>query len=282
MTSHIGSVASGLAFAEGPRWQDGTLWWSDMHGGDVCRLTQDGVERVFQVAMDPSGLGWLPDGRLLVVSMRDRRVLRREKDGTLATHADLSNLVPRRCNDMTVNADGRAYVGNFGFDLDGTEAPAPTVLVRVDPDGSARIVAENLLFPNGTVITPDGHTLIIAETYGNRLTAFDIDCHGDLSNQRLWAPLPRGDFPDGICLDSQGAVWFASPSSNACVHVREGGEILQRIATDKGAFACMLGGQDRRTLYVCTAGSHQPERQRQSRDGRIEAFGVDVPGAGLP
>ena len=281
MTSQTTRVASGLAFAEAPRWHDDALWWSDMHAGEVCRLTSGGVERVCQVTMDPSGLGWLPDGRLLIVSMRDKRLLRRQDDGALVTHADLSDLVPRRCNDMAVDAHGRAYVGNFGFNLD-EEPPAPTVLVRVDPDGSARVVVENLLFPNGTVITPDGRTLIIAETFGKCLTAFDVDAHGDLSNRRLWAAMPEGDFPDGICLDAEGAVWYASPTSNACVRIREGGEVVQRIATDRGAFACMLGGQDRQTLYVCTAGSHVPDRQRQSRDGCIEAFRVDVPGAGLP
>ena len=278
MTNGNGIVAAGLAFGEGPRWRDGTLWWSDMHGGAVCRLGPNGVERVCDVAMDPSGLGWLPDGRLLVVSMRDKRVLRREEDGTLTTHADLSDLVPRRCNDMVVDTQGRAYVGNFGFDLDGVEQPAHTVLVRVDPDGSARIVADNLLFPNGAVITPDGRTLIIAETFGRRLTAFDVDQHGDLSHQRVWAQLPEDDAPDGICLDVEGAVWIASPTSNACVRVREGGEVLQRIDTQRGAYACALGGEDQKTLYVCTAGSHDPVRQRQSHDGRIEAFSVEVPG----
>ena len=275
-------VAHGLAFAEAPRWRNGALWWSDMHAGEVCRLAGGRVERVCAVAADPSGLGWLPDGRMLVVSMRDKRLLRQESDGTLVTHADLSSLVPRRLNDMVVDDHGRAYVGNFGFDLDGAEPTAPTVLVRADPDGTAHIVTQDLLFPNGTVITEDGKTLVIAETFGGRLTAFDIDAHGDLSNRRVWAQLPEGDVPDGICLDAEGAIWIASPTTNACVRLRKGGEVLQRIQTDKSAFACMLGGDGRRLLYVCTAGSHDPARQRASRDGRIESYAVHVPGAGLP
>ena len=282
MTHQSRVVASGLAFAEAPRWHNGALWWSDMHGDAVCRLVDGAVEKMCEVTHDPSGLGWLPDGRLLVVSMRDRCLLRQESDGAVVTHADLSGLVPRRLNDMAVDRQGRAYIGNFGFELDGVEKPAPTILVRVDPDGSARAVAQDLLFPNGTVITGDGHTLIVAETFAGRLTAFDIDGIGDLSNQRLWAQLPQGDAPDGICLDSEGAVWIASPTSKACVRVREGGEVVQRIATGRGAFACVLGGQDLRTLYVCTAGSYDPALQRQTRDGCIEAFGVDVPGADLP
>jgi sugar lactone lactonase YvrE len=275
-------MTTNLAFAEAPRWHAGTLWWSDMHAGHVSRLTPNGPEHVCDVPMNPSGLGWLPDGRLLVVSMQDKRILRQEGDGSLVTHADLSAIVPRRLNDMVVDRQGRAYVGNFGFDLDGVETPTPTILVRVDRDGSSQIVARDLVFPNGTVITPDGRTLIVAETFAGRLTAFTIADDGGLSNQRLWAKLPDGDAPDGICLDAQGAVWIASPTSNACVRMREGGEVLQRIATAQGAFACMLGGQDRRTLYVCTAGSHDPARQRRERDGQIVSFAVEIPGAGLP
>ncbi len=275
-------VATDVAFGEGPRWHDGALWWSDMHGGTVNRIVGGQVETVCEVPTRPSGLGWLPDGRMLVVSMTDKRVLRREPDGTLVTHADLSGLVPRRCNDMTVDAQGRAYVGNFGFELDGEEEPRPTVLVRVDPDGSARVVADDLLFPNGSVITPNGRTFIVGETWGARLTAFDIRPDGALANRRVWAAFTDRAVPDGICLDAEGAVWIASPTTHACLRVREGGEILERIDVGRGAFACMLGGEDRRTLYVCTADSHNPERQRAERNGRIEAFQVSTPGAGLP
>ena len=275
-------VATDIAFAEGPRWRDGKLWWSDMHGGQVSRLSNGVVERVCAVPGRPSGLGWLPDGRMLVVSMIDKRLLRMEPDGVLVTHADLSALAPRRCNDLTVDRLGRAYVGNFGFELEGVEDPRPTVLIRVDPDGSARVVADDLSFPNGSVITEDGRTLIIAETWGARLSAFDIDQDGDLSRRRVWAQFTDGTVPDGICLDAEGAVWIASPTTRGCLKVGEGGGVLERLDTGRGAFACMLGGDDRRTLYVCTADSHDPERQSRERNGLIEAFRVETPGAGLP
>jgi sugar lactone lactonase YvrE len=275
-------VATGLAFGEGPRWHDGALWWSDMHGGEVSRLANGEIKKVCDVPGRPSGLGWLPDGRMLVVSMTDRRLLRLEPDGALVAHADLSALAPRRCNDLTVDRLGRAYVGNFGFELDGAEEPRPTVLIKVDPDGSASVVADDLLFPNGAVITEDARTLIIAETWGARLTAFDIEEDGGLSNRRVWAQFDDGSVPDGICLDAEGAIWIASPTTKRCLRVSEGGEIVDRVETGRGAFACVLGDDDRRTLYVCTADSHNPERQRRERNGRIEAFRVNTPGAAPP
>lgn len=272
-------VAAGLAFGEGPRWHNGTLWWSDMHAGVVQRLVAGGVETVCSVAQRPSGLGWLPDERMLVVSMLDRRVLRRESDGRLALHADLSGLVPRRCNDMVVDGAGRAWVGNFGFDIDGTpEPPTPTILVRVDPDGSAHVVADDLLFPNGSVITPDGGTLIVAETWRGCLTAFDIADAGGLINRRRWARLPGGVFPDGIAIDAGGAIWVASPPTSECLRVAPGGEVTDRIATGQGAFACALGGEAGRTLFICVADSHDRERQRAERNGRIVTVEVAVPG----
>ncbi len=282
MSDQARVVASDVAFGEGPRWHDGALWWSDMHADQVCRLGPAGVERVCTVPNRPSGLGWLPDGRLLVVSMLDRRVLRLEPDGSLVTHADASGIVSRPTNDMVVDRHGRAYVGNFGFDLGAGEAVAATVLLRADTDGSVHVVADDLVFPNGMVLTPDGRTLIVAETFGARLTAFDVAEDGALSARRVWAPMLQGEAPDGICLDAEGAVWVASPPTKECLRVREGGEVTQRIATGRGAFACMLGGADRRTLFVCTADSYDPERQRAERNGRIEAFEVAVPGAGLP
>ena len=271
------TVAEGLAFAEGPRWHDGALYWSDMHGHVVQRLAGGQVETVCEVPNRPSGLGWMPDGRMLIVSMADKRLLRLEADGSLALHADLSALAPRSCNDMVVDAEGRAYVGNFGFEIgtDGeTEEPRATVLIRVDPDGTARAVADDLLFPNGAVITPDGRTLIIAETWRACLTAFDIDAVGDLSNRRLWAQLPEGAVPDGICLDAQGAVWAASPTTNECLRIAEGGEVLDRVATPQKAFACALGGAQGGTLYVCIADSHDPLQQRTERNGKIVTFAV--------
>ena len=176
-------VADSVAFGEGPRWHDGALWWSDMHGHQVNRLGAGGLEKVCDVPCRPSGLGWLPDGRLLVVSMTDKRILRREPDGVLVVHADLAALAPRRCNDMVVDRTGAAYVGNFGFELDGAEPPVPTVLIRADPDGAARVVADALWFPNGMVLTDDGRTLIVAETWAARLTAFSVAPDGGLSGR---------------------------------------------------------------------------------------------------
>ena len=269
-------VAEGIAFAEGPRWHDGSLWWSDMHGHDVCRLTGGVVETVCAVSNRPSGLGWLPDGRMLVVSMVDRRVLRREHDGLLVTHADLSSLAPRRCNDMVVDAAGGAYVGNFGFELDNAEEPRPTVLIYIAPDGAPRVVADRLWFPNGMVILPGGDALVVAETWAARLTAFDIAADGSLSNRRIWAELDKSVYPDGICLDADGAIWIASPSTRECLRVLEGGTVTHRIATGRRAFACALGEADGSMLYVCTADSHDPERQRTERNGRIEAYSISA------
>jgi sugar lactone lactonase YvrE len=275
-------VAEGLVFPEGPRWHDGELWFSDMLGGVVMRVAQDGtVHKEFDIAAQPSGLGWLPDGRLLVVSMRDRRLLRVER-GHIAVHADLSRLAPQQNNDMVVDQLGRAYVGNFGFDLPGRASPAPTCLVLVTPDGAARVVADGLLFPNGSVITPDGTTLIVGETFGARLTAFTIAADGSLHSRRTWADLP-GKAPDGICLDAEGAVWVASPPTHEVVRVRQGGAITHRIETVSQAIACMLGGVDGRDLFLLEGYvSFDPEKARRYRSGRIDKVRVDVPHAGLP
>ncbi|MEE4300816.1 MAG: SMP-30/gluconolactonase/LRE family protein [Pseudomonadales bacterium] len=275
-------VAEGLRFGEGPRWYEGRLWFSDMHDGWVCALAPDGtLERVVHVAHEPSGLGWLPDGRLLVVSMQDRRLLRREADGSLVEHADLSALATHHCNDMVVDDQGRAYVGNFGFDLHGGAAPTTAAMVRVDADGSVCVAAPDLMFPNGTVITPDGATLVVGESFGGRLTAFDIDAKGALTNRRVWAQLPEGAVPDGICLDAEGAIWVASPTTNECLRIRNGGEVTDRVELDRGAFACMLGDDDRRTLYICSARDSDPAKS-EARTARIERVRVDIPGAGLP
>lgn len=277
-------LLDGLAFPEGPRWHDGRLWFSDMHSSVVLALDVEtgATETVVEVPGKPSGLGWLPDGQLLAVSMEDRRLLRFD-GSSLHEHADLSPWATSHCNDMVVSADGRAYVGNFGWDLHGGGAPTPAVMVRVDPDGRASAAADDLMFPNGTVITPDGRTLVVGESFAARLTAFDVDpSTGVLSNRRVWAELDGGAVPDGICLDAEGAIWVASPRTNECVRVREGGEVTQRIPFDRGAFACMLGGSDRRTLLVCTAHESAPDAAARRRSGRIEAVHVDVPGAGLP
>jgi len=275
-------VVDALAFPEGPRWHEGRLFFSDQHDRRVVRMDPSGAtDTVVEVAEQPSGLGWLPDGRMLIVSMRDRRVLRLE-NGELVEHADLSELATGECNDMVVDAEGRAYVGNFGFDMYGGEDARETCMIRVDPDGTARVAADALAFPNGTVITADGGTMIVGESYGGRLTAFTIGADGALSDRRLFAQL-QGAVPDGICLDEQGAVWVACPLTGRVLRVREGGDVLDEIkVTNDFAFACMLGGDDRRTLYMCTAAGSDPKTTRDLRSGRIEAIEVAVPGAGLP
>jgi sugar lactone lactonase YvrE len=218
---------------------------------------------------------------MLVVSMLDRRVLRLE-DGELVEHADLSAHSAAACNDMVVDARGRAYVGHFGFDMYNGEQPKDASLVLALPDGSVRVAAEPLQFPNGTVITPDGATLIVGESMNGRLTAFTVTDDGSLVDRREFARLP-GSVPDGICLDAEGAVWSACPFTGRCLRVREGGEVLDEVKTTyDSAFACMLGGADRRTLYICTAPAHVPEEARRLRGGRIETVEVEVPGAGLP
>ena len=276
-------VATGLAFAEGPRWHDGALWFSDMHDLRVMRmLPGDAPVAVCDVPGRPSGLGWLPGGDLLVVSMVDRAVLRLGADGMLSRHADLSAIAPRRCNDMVVDAKGGAYVGNFGFDFELSEAPATTVLARVEPDGRSSVAADGLMFPNGMVITPDGGTLIVAESFAARLTAFDIAADGGLSNQRLWAALPEGAVPDGICLDAGGGVWAASPTTGGCLRMMEGGAVAERIETGRQAIACMLGGDDRRTLFISTAEATDHDICREKRSGAILAVEVATPGVGLP
>ena len=275
------TLLDGLCFAEGPRWRDGKLWFSDMHAHRVCTLDARGdMEVVVDVPMQPSGLGWLPDGRLLIVSMLDRKLLT-YSDGRLAEFADLSKLARYHCNDMVVDHSGRAYVGNFGFDLHNNQQPVATELIMVSPDGHAQVVADDLLFPNGTVITPDNKTLIVGETFAARLTAFDIAEDGTLSERRVWAQL-EGAVPDGICLDEAGGIWVASPVSNEALRVLEGGEVTDRIKVETQAYACMLGGQDNRQLFILTAGSSDPVQCQQEKDGKIELFEVEFAGTGLP
>lgn len=275
------TIADGFAYPEGPRWRDGTFWFSDQHAGVVHALSPDG-ERLdsFAVEGSPSGLGWLPGGDLLVVSMDGHEVMRR-RDGALVRHADLSAFHRAQSNEMAVTPSGRAYVGNIGFDFDHGDAPAPTMLLAVEADGSVRKVADDLLCPNGTVISPDGRTLIIAESLANRLTAFDVAEDGSLSNRRVFADVP-GHVPDGICLDAEGQVWFASPFTSSAVRVREGGEITAKVEVDVGVFACMLGGHDRRDLFLCCAGSHARSETVGLMSGRIDVARVDVAGAGTP
>ncbi|MGE4652959.1 MAG: SMP-30/gluconolactonase/LRE family protein [Myxococcota bacterium] len=276
-------LVDGLHFPEGPRWRDGWLWFSDMHAPAVKRVSPEGVlEELFPVPGRPSGLGWLPDGRLLVVSMTDRRVLRREADGQLVEHADLSKIATYDCNDMLVDDQGRAYVGNFGSEPDFPRPPSPATLALVGTDGSVRKAAADLIFPNGCVLTPDGRTLIVGETFGARLSAFDVAPDGSLSNRRVWAER-AGMLPDGCCLDSEGGIWVASPMSGGDVlRVVEGGEVTHRIRARSEPFACMLGGEDRRTLFVCTAANAEVDYCRDHTSGAIEVAQVEWPAAGLP
>jgi len=274
-------ILDGLLFPEGPRWHDGKLWFSDMQGLHVMTLEATGkVEQIIEVKGSPSGLGWLPDGRLQVVSMLDRRLLRLDPEG-LVEVADLRHLASFHCNDMVVDKKGRAYIGNFGFDFAANAPVEPAEIVLVTPDGNARVVAEDVLFPNGTVITPDGQMLIVAETFGNCLTAFDIEQDGSLTNRRIWAKL-EGMFPDGICLDAEGAIWVAAPHPGEVMRVLKGGDITHRVNVSTRPYACMLGGDDRCTLFVCTAGSAIPEEVSAMPGGKIETVKVEVPGAGLP
>ncbi len=275
-------VAEGLSFPEGPRWHEGAFYFSDFYRHSVFRISAIGtLETVAGVPTQPSGLGWLPDGRMLIVSMTDRKLLRQEADGSLVEHANLYDLAAYHCNDMVVDATGGAYVGNFGFNSHGGETPREGNLIRISPAGAVSVAAEGLAFANGSVITPDGKVLIVGETRGNRLSAWDIASDGSLSNRRIWADLGK-NFPDGICLDAEGAIWVADPRNNETIRFAEGGEVLQRISTgDRGSFACMLGGEDRRTLYICTCAGSGPAAAER-RDGRIETIRVNIPGAGHP
>jgi sugar lactone lactonase YvrE len=284
-------LLDGLWFPEGPRWHAGKLWFSDMLAQRVMTVDLDGhAEMVVPVPGRPSGLGWLPDGRLLVVSMTDRRLLRRDSNG-LTEVADLSTLTSGYCNDMVVDRHGRAYIGHFGFDLEALPiTPRLAEIVLVLPDGTARIVADALAFPNGAVMTPDERTLVVAETLAARLTAFVVEPDGSLTHRRIWAAfddlgfgLPDGRVtPDGICLDAEGAIWVASPASAEVLRVREGGVVTDRVSVVTAPYACMLGGPDRRTLFVLTAEPFHPGEPRAPNKGRIEMVQVAVRGVGLP
>jgi sugar lactone lactonase YvrE len=280
----VRTLQANLSFGEAPRWMPGEgLYVSDIHANRILLLGLDNaMTTIAQFDGPVSGLGWLPDGRLLVVSMHDRRLLRRDGDGVFRVHGDISGIATWHANDMVVAADGTAYVGNFGFSLTPRRDVRPAHLAKVTADGKVGIAASDLLFPNGAVITPDGRALVIGESAGRRLTAFSIDDHGDLGDRRDWAKMPDGAFPDGICLDADGAIWVASPSTREVLRIREGGEVLDRIATEQMAIAVMLGGDERRTLFICTAESTDPDLCKADHSARILAVEVDVPGAGLP
>ena len=272
----------GLDFGEGPRWHDGRLWYSDFYQHRVYAVSADGTRETILDLGDeqPSGLGWLPDGTLLIVGMTRRQVLRMDADGDVSLHADLSEIAAWHCNDMVVDARGNAYVGNFGFDLEKRGQPSDADLALVRPDGSVAVAAGGLGFPNGSVITPDGSTLIVGETMGQRYTAFTIGDDGALSERRTWAEVP-GTAPDGCTLDAEGTVWFANAASPEVVRVAEGGEILERHGTPQNAYACMLGGEDGRTLFVLTSPGFGADMV-DTAGGAIWSTLVASPRAGLP
>jgi sugar lactone lactonase YvrE len=291
------TLISGLSFTECPRWRGGRLYFSDFYTRRVFAVALDGKQEIIaEVPGQPSGLGFLPDGRMLIVSMRDRKIMRRELDASLVEYADLSGLAPGHLNDMLVDSDGRAWVGNFGFDLMGGAEVTTTNLISVDRDGSAKVAAAGLGFPNGMVLTPDGKTLIVAETTMNRLTAFEVSS-GALGGRRTWAafgdPPTSTDFvelfshvnvaPDGICLDADGAIWAADAKNGRCIRMAEGGEILEELKTGGlGVFACMLGGADGRTLFLCVAPTFHEAEASANHRAEVWMITVDVPRAGLP
>jgi sugar lactone lactonase YvrE len=272
-----------LILGESPRWHDDRLWFSDWGAQEVVAVDLDGTREVIvTVRSFPFSIDWLPEGRLLIVSSSDRRLLRREPNGSLVTHADLSNVSDYPWNEIVVDGRGNTYLNNIGFDMMAGEQAAPGIVAFVAPDGSTRQVADDVLFPNGMVVTPDNSTLILAESYGQRLTAFDIEADGGLSNRRMWADLDGG-VPDGICLDAEGAVWFGDVPNKRCVRVREGGEVLQTIELDRGCFACMLGGPDGRTMFMMAAEWRGSSAVADAaRTGQVRTLEAPSPRAGWP
>ena len=267
MSSKI--LLDGLVFGEGPRWREDRLWFSDMNDQKVYTVDLEGnAEVILEVPNNPSGLGWLPTGELLVVSMLDHKLMK--FDGSNLTEvADMSHLAKVACNDMVVDKDGYAYVGNFGFDLNSGEPPKSTNLIGVSPEGEVKELATEMMFPNGTVITDDGNTLVVAETFAGRLTAFDINSDKSLSNRRVWAQLD-GYAPDGIALDPSGDIWVATPNQPVVIRVKEGGEIIDSRKVSQNSYACAVGGENSDILFVCTATTANPDEGHLKGRGWIE------------
>jgi sugar lactone lactonase YvrE len=282
MSDDLTLLVGGVDFGEGPRWHDGVLWYSDFFQHAIYTVAADGTRNVVHKGLDdrPSGLGWLPDGRLLVVSMMQQQVLR-DDGGTLVVHADLAAVAGGLCNDMVVDTKGNAYVGNFGFDFyAGAEFKAAD-LALVRPDGSVTVAASGLQFPNGSVITPDGRTLIVGESLGGKYQAFAINDDATLGEQRLWAEI-EGTAPDGCSLDAAGGIWFADAFGSVIIRVVEGGEVTHRVPTPMPTYACALGGDDGRTLFIlCAPGTHEADVAGKG-EGAIYTLRVDSPHAGLP
>ena len=282
----VKNLLTGLAFGESPRWHGDRLWFADWGAQEIVAVDLDGNSEVMvrvRFPAFPMSIDWLPDGRLLVVSARDGLLLLREPDGSLVIHVDLSGLAKKGhpWNEIVVDGRGNAYINNQGFEFPGGQF-APGTIALLTPDGSARQVADGIAFPNGMAVTPDNSTLIVAESYGKSLTAFDIAADGGLSNRRVWADLDGG-VPDGICVDAEGAVWYADVPNKRCVRVREGGEVLQTIELDRGCFACMLGGADKRTLFmVATEWRGTANMADGPRTGQVLTVEAAAPGAGWP
>lgn len=297
-TPEIRTVVTGMSYTECPRWHDGRLWFVDFYTHSVNSVNADGsdLRTELEVPAQPSGLGWLPDGRLLVVSMKDRKVLRVEHDGSVQVHADVADHVGGHPNDMVVDGQGRAWLGNFGFDLMGGADLATADLLRVDPDGTVTVVARDLYFPNGSVVTPDGGTLLVDETFGNRVSAFAIEDDGSLGPRRDWAKFAEPPTtavladalagaavgPDGCGLDAEGCLWIADAMGGRVIRVREGGEIVDQITLDTGVFACMLGGSAGTTLFMSCAPDFDEHARSAAREATIRAVDVTVGHAGLP
>ena len=294
----VQTVISDMSYTECPRWHEDRLWFADFYTHAIYSMTESGrdLRTEVDVPAQPSGLGWLPDGRLVFVSMKDRKVMRREDDGSIVVHADVADAVTAHPNDMVVDDEGRCWLGNFGFDLMGGADLEAASLLRIDPDGCVTEVAQDLWFPNGSVVTPDGGTLIVDETFGNRISAFTIHPDGSLGERRDWARfadlattrvvaevLPQIVLaPDGCCLDAEGCLWVADALAGRVCRVAEGGEILEEIMPGTGVFACMLGGSDGRTLFLSCAPDFDENARTAAREAEIRAVRVDVPHTGLP
>ena len=275
---------SGLVFGEQPPWHEDRLWFSDWGRSEVIAVDLEGnSEVILRAPSFPCCVDWLPDGRLLVVSARDGLLLRRESNGSLLTYADLNTLSdPPAGNELVVDGRGNAYINGGGFDLMAGAAFAPGIVALVTRDGSARRVADGLAFPNGMLVTPDNSTLIVAESYAKRLTAFDIADDGSLLNRRVWADL-QGGVPDGICFDAENAVWYGDVPHKRCVRVREGGEVLQTVDLNRGCFACALGGADRTTLFMMATEWNGPANMfKGSATGQVLSVPAPAPGVGWP
>jgi sugar lactone lactonase YvrE len=294
MTRELSLLADGGAFFESPRWHDGRWWLSDFYTHQVLAVAPDGrSEKIATVDAQPGGLGWLPDGSMLVLSRQDHRLLRCDPNGTMDVVADLTDCAKGSLNEMVVDGAGRAWIGDIGFDVHRGEPFAPTTLKRVDPNGDVSVVADDVFCPNGAVVTPDGATLIVGESYAARYSAFTIQPDGMLTDRYIWAELepvvsagtePRNAMPDGCCLDAEGCLWVSEPISERCIRVTKGGAVVDEIAAPAGTnvFACMLGGVDGTTLLVCVAPDWSAATRINAQDAAVLTTTVDVPGAGFP